>query len=279
MEALKSKVRKVADSNFLQSDALRKYLSKSPQNFVVLTDYAAMEAYKGDTLASIYRSMEILVRHPRQVIVLKGTQTLCGLRGRRAGLQRRLIDSIQTREFTKFCQFLVAAEHGNVGIQHQLLEHGRVATSHIGRLLSDAASIPGAFDAIARTYTDAEIGILQRGSQITRPMADKLIRNTLLIAGFLFKDHPRVVKIPTATDLPNTFIFRVALCAHLLVLHWISTGGAMKTNPKKLRNDLVDINFAATATYFDGLLTADKRLDRIYRDANFFLDEVFLAGE
>ena len=85
-------MRKVVDSNQLQSDALRSYLSQSKQNFAVLTDYAAMEAYKGDTLVSIYKSMEILTAFPDQVIVLKNTLVTCGLSGRGSGLQRRLID-------------------------------------------------------------------------------------------------------------------------------------------------------------------------------------------
>jgi hypothetical protein len=38
-------MRKVVDSNFLQKIELRNFLSKSAQNSVVLTDYAAMEAY------------------------------------------------------------------------------------------------------------------------------------------------------------------------------------------------------------------------------------------
>ena len=44
--------RKVVDSNCLQSEALRTYLSTSAANYVVLTDYAAMEAYKVDTTTS-----------------------------------------------------------------------------------------------------------------------------------------------------------------------------------------------------------------------------------
>ncbi len=67
-------MRKVVDSNFLQSDRLREYLSKSTKNYVVLTDYVAMEAYKDHTLASIYRSMQILADFPKQVIVLKTTK-------------------------------------------------------------------------------------------------------------------------------------------------------------------------------------------------------------
>ena len=74
-------MRKVVDSNMLQSEVLQSFLHGSKENFAVLTDYVAMEAYKGNTLQSIYRSMEILATRPRQVIVLKGTQSICGLRG------------------------------------------------------------------------------------------------------------------------------------------------------------------------------------------------------
>ena len=67
-------MRKVVDSNFLQSEKLEVYLSETTDNYAVLTDYVAMEAYKGDTLKSIYPSMEILTKHPQQAMVLKGTQ-------------------------------------------------------------------------------------------------------------------------------------------------------------------------------------------------------------
>ena len=150
-------MRKVVDSNFLQSDGLRDYLSKSATNFVVLTDYAAMEAYKGDTLASIFRSMDILAQYPKQVIVLKGTQIVCGLRGRNKGLQRRLIDEKQTREFSSYCKDLLAAQHGNVHLENSILKLGREATVHMDRMLADVADLPGALSEVAGNYTDVEV--------------------------------------------------------------------------------------------------------------------------
>ena len=41
-------MRMVIDSNYLQCSALRDYLAASTDNYAVITDYAAMEAYKGD---------------------------------------------------------------------------------------------------------------------------------------------------------------------------------------------------------------------------------------
>ncbi len=270
-------MRKVFDSNVLQSERLREYLSKSTQNYVVLTDFAAMEAYKGNTLTSIYRSMKILARYPKQVIVLKGTQAVCGLRGRAAGLQRRLIDERQTQDFGEYCQHLHAAKRGDLFLQNQLLHHGHEATAHMDRMLADAADIPSTFDEVAKTYTATELQVLRKGSQLTEEMIDKLIQNILLLAAQMFKDHPRATKWPDVVELPNTFIFRSTLCGYLLFLRWISVGGARKIRPERMRNDIVDVNFAAYATYFDGLLTEDKKLNGIYREAEFLLAAIFTA--
>ena len=65
-------MRMVVDSNYLQCPELRQYLERSSENIAVLTDYASMEAYKGDTLTSIYKSMAILSEFPHQTEILRG---------------------------------------------------------------------------------------------------------------------------------------------------------------------------------------------------------------
>ena len=270
-----AQMRKVVDSNFLRSNALREYLSKSSKNFVVVTDYACMEVYKSNSIDSICRSMEILAQYPKQVIVLKGTSVVCGLKGRRAGLQRRLIDDQQTQEFREFCRHLITARHGDLSIQRQLLEHGRAATANINRIQADSANLLNAISAYANDFTDTEVRVLRKGLPFTKEMADKFIRNVLLIAGNMFKDHPRVKKFPKAKEFPNTFIFRAALCAYLLTLRWISDGGAQSAKPAKMRNDIVDVSFAAYATFFDGVLTKDKKLRGIYERAAFILPIIY----
>jgi hypothetical protein len=94
-------MRKLVDRNFLQSPQFREYLLVSRKNFAVLTDYAAMEAFKGDTLANISSAMEILSEFPKQVIILKNTSIICQLKGRRCGFTRRMIDKKQTEGFCR----------------------------------------------------------------------------------------------------------------------------------------------------------------------------------
>ena len=46
-----------------------------------------------------------------------------------------------------------------------------------------------------------------------------------------------------------------------------------------MRNDLVDLHFAAYATLFDGPLTAGKKLDRTYQDASRLLSKLFIGNK
>ncbi|WP_223806917.1 hypothetical protein, partial [Novosphingobium sp. LASN5T] len=64
-------IRIVIDSNRMQSDELRAFLSMSPNNKAVLTDYAAMEAFQGNTLVSIQASWSVLRDFPKQILALE----------------------------------------------------------------------------------------------------------------------------------------------------------------------------------------------------------------
>lgn len=265
----------VIDSNCLQSQALQAYLSRSTSNVAVLTDYAAMEAYKGDTLASIFRSMEILAQFPRQVIVLKGTRAACSQRGRPARLQRRLIDRVQTDEFPAYVRHLAAARNGHHGLQAQLLDHGREATAHLDRMLIDAETTGEAIQGISTIFSKDERACIRRGETPPRETVNKIVKNVLTVAGQAFGQHPDAKFIPGYSELSNTFIFRAALCTYLLALDWAAHGGVKDAAPERLRNDFVDMNFAAYATYFDGLMSSDKKTIRLHTEARVWLLALF----
>ena len=271
-------MRKVVDSNYLRNPGLRAYLSASQHNMAVLTDYASMEAYKGDTLISIYNSMAILAEFPSQVLVLKNTLVACGLTGRGAGLQRRFIDEAQTRDFGTYCRHLAVAKAGNVRLQRQLLDFGQEATQHLEkRMLADAGTFPEVIELIAANYTKEELVALRTAAPYSDAMVKKFITSVLQVSLTMFQSHPRVQNIPNRKEVPNTFVFRAALCAYLLALDWIAMAGpqgAKGASVKRLRNDIVDVNFAAYATYFDGLLSCDGKTRRIHDQARLFLAKV-----
>lgn len=269
-------MQKVIDSNFLQCDALRVYLSDSSDNYAVLTEYAAMEAYKQDTLASIFARMEILVQFPRQVIVLKATQEVCELTGRAAASRTPLIDDLSTSGFPDFCQALLAAKRGDPFLQGQLLEHGREAAGIINKMLLDAPTLASEIDLMAKTYSPQELKILRRREDQTPRMFDKQCEMICTLADeFFFKVHPNVPPRPRSRQQRNTFVFRYAICSYVSILKRIRDGSAAKIKHEKLRNDVVDANFATFATYFDGFLTSDTRAGEIYAESEILLREMF----
>jgi hypothetical protein len=265
----------VIDSNRLQSEALREFLATSTRNRAVLTDYVAMEAHKGDTLANIYERMAILGDFPRQVVVLKGTRVVCGLRGRTAGLQRRLIDEGQSSEFGVYVRRLRAAQAGNSSYQRQLLERGNDATEHLTKMLGDAKVVVTILEDVTKAFTKDERRLIRLDEPYSPAMVDKVVKTVMYIAASLFKGHPNVTFRPTYKELPNTFIFRASLCMFLMSLHWVAMGGSTDVAPEKMRNDMVDMNIAAYATYFDGLLSADTKARRIHQEARMLLRALF----
>ena len=107
-------------------------------------------------------------------------------------------------------------------------------------------------------------------------MRATLTKNVLALAAELFKTNPKPIELPRLVQARNAFIFRYAVCSYVSILMRIESGGAGRTKLDRLRNDdVIDVNFSAFATYFDGLLTADRRSAKIYAGAQFLLREVF----
>jgi hypothetical protein len=124
---------------------------------------------------------------------------------------------------------------------------------------------------LTKTLTDTDVRALKVRAETREAIAHKTLENVLWIASFMFRDHPRVSKRPRWDEAINTFIFRSALCLYLWVLHWISVGGAKGAKAETIRNDIVDLTFAAYATFFDGLLTGDNKLSEIHKGAVWLL--------
>jgi hypothetical protein len=231
-----------------------------------------MEAHKGDTLASIFPSIALLAEFPKQVIVLKTTGVVCGLSGRQAGLRRRLVDQKQTRGFPEYCKALRVAKLGDQSARQQLLDNGRVADDQMDRMLADAQNMPEAVRAISARFTEAELKIIRTHSAFSDQLIRKVLESVIALAQELYARHPKPTAVRAWDELPNTFLFRTALCGFVLALDWIAVGGPKDVKITKIRNDIVDVNFATYATYFDGLLSMDEKPLRIYDRAAFILD-------
>src|SRR5687767_8813886 len=96
---------KVIDANYLRIPApeLESFLQAESSNRVVFNEYACIESYKGNALENIRRSMEVVCRYARQVVVLKGAMEITNLQSRQAMKREDFVDNEMTNEFGTYC--------------------------------------------------------------------------------------------------------------------------------------------------------------------------------
>jgi len=267
-------MKKVIDANFFQDPALTDYLRSDKSNLLVFPDYACMEAYKGNAIKNISKSIKIVSEFPDQIIVLKGTRDIVKLSLSPDGFQK-FEDPIQTGKFREFCLGVRLAVQGNSALVTQILQNGRLASEHFDKLQKDAQVIAKGIEELTKSFKPDHLRAFRKQKKLDAEVIDRIIRDILFLSGILFRDHPDVDEIPQASQLPNSYIFRNAVSTYLLALHWISDGGPGNVKREKLRNDIVDMHYVAYATFYDGLLTRDIKMARIYQETCFVLENLF----
>lgn len=257
-------MRIVIDSNRMQSDELQIFLSLSTDNKAVLTEYAAMEAFKGETLKSIQASWSVLRQFPKQVIVLKGTRETAMIAPEAAGIANRMILQSETRGIEQFVRLLDRAAAGDLSIQSQLLQRGKWADAHMANMLNNADKMDISIAEFCDVFTEAELGRIRREDTWTQEMMDKLFDLTTHLTEHSFSQHPDKPRWPkSAKHLVNHFLFRHTLMYLIYMLRLIQRG-AKNRKPSKARNDAIDVVFATYASYFNGFMSMDDEASAIH---------------
>jgi hypothetical protein len=264
-------VRKVVDSNALRSSLLAAFLEASPRNFAVVTDYCGIESHRESPLETVPKSTATLCRFPGQVLILKSTHALCRLSGRTKGLQRRLIDEKQTKDFPLYCKALGTAKADSSGTHLQLLANGSAAAKIVQEIEAWVPKFTEAISLIAARYSSEDRALIRQGGILTRRALDTLVSSAMDTARILFSGPLRLSLMPSYDEMLNHYTFRYALCGQLLALRWGAHGGADGVKMERMRNDLIDLHFAVCATYFDGFLSSDQKSQRLYRQASEIL--------
>jgi len=267
-------MKKIIDANYFQTPELKQYLGSSKEHFVVFCDYACMEAYRGNTLKSISKSIEIVSDFPDQVIVLKCTRDLVSLTLSSMD-SARLEDSDQTKGFRAFCLGVRLAMSGNEALKAQIIKKGIEASVRFDNFRDNAAKVAKGIAELSKSFTPEHLRVLRKREVYPADLLGRIIREIIEITALLFSKHPDIDQMPEAGRVRDSYLFRFAVSTYILTLRWISDGGPATVSLDKLRNDIVDMNYIAHATYFDGLLSRDRKMNEIYQEACFILENAF----
>lgn len=271
-------MRVILDTNFATDPALEQWLKRSTGNVALLTDYFAMESYRTGSLAGVQRMYAILSRYPHQVQVLQNTGKLRLLPPRERGARRRMIDTSSTATFPKFCRALRDATPGSK-FDLVVQSHIDAAEGQLAAFERNFVTTGSAIEGLAQAWAAPDLLSLRRPGQ---PLTDGAIRTTLeQIAGLardLFDIDPQMRLPQSLSELPHSFAFRVALCGYLGYQGRLADGSTNALSASKARNDMVDALQGATALYFDGFFTNDRRAQISYLQAKVLMDTIFLGG-
>ena len=268
-------MKKVIDVGALRSPKLETFLAAARTNVAVITDYAAMECFKGDGNVNVRNSLSIVSRFPDQVLVLRPTSEIARLRPRSKGLHSRFVDERQNRGFRNYCKVVLSGHGDPRAVAFDIYVKEVHARRHFEKLATNVSVVRNGIAKLASSYPPEGLKALRARRPISQSFADRLIDDILTITAIFFRDQDGLGEMPVLADAIFSLPFRYALCSYALTVKWISDGGHSTAAAPKLSNDFTDMTYAAYATFFDGLITNDAKLNEIYHTASWMLREVF----
>lgn len=256
-------MRVVVDSNRVQTKELARFLAASRSNRAVVTDWLMMEAYKGDTLKSIYRSLGVLARFPDQVLVLRNTG-MCMRLPAGPQMAKRMVWSEHTATFPVFVREVEDGVAGDEAVAASLLWRGAEADERMRRIDEEAPALAALQEAVRSLFSPDDLAAI-RGRL---PPPPDLVQRVFSIAHAVGDRHRRDLGIasrkPAGRLLASDFLFRVGVATSARMLEWIRTGCQASTRPERLRNDYVDSMIVVYGTFFNGVMTSDAKLNLLH---------------
>jgi len=259
-------MRLVIDANCLRAEKpmLAAFLGESRQNIAVLTDFTGIEMHKGtDGLYNLRRSLEVLRSFPKQVLVLKSSVALWRMKPRSKGLVRRFTDDVQTRQFAEYVKQAERADSID-WLRKQTLEKVERANAHLKTIEAGLAPMRQAMLDVINGYTEEDLKILRTGESAPKELILRLVSNSIEVARSSFAPQLGFGRVPEFENMLYSIQFRSALAIHVLTLLWGLRRGLENVKDSKLRNDFVDSSYVAFGTFFDGVMSEEKRVNSAY---------------
>jgi hypothetical protein len=256
------------DQNSLRKEPLRDFLSTSTDNYAVLTDMAMFEMLKGvDPDLTSRNSLSILSQFPNQVICTQGTGVLMDRELR----EKKRIDSPEDAELTeRMRRFLISIREYNADLSkgHPIDLAAKQSIIDDAKLqrLDHQDNIQSLKKGVAeiRINTTAELQKKFRKELLDQEVYDFIVKTWLL--NFVGVTRERSLLDSEAIQLYSTICLtaRYTICHILSSIQWFADGGSDSILPEEATNDVNDVDYVVLSSYFDGILSKEKRVNRLH---------------
>jgi hypothetical protein len=256
---------KIIDVGYLRDKKkVEAYLKGDVNNLLVFTDYTCMESLKGDSLHNIKNSLEIVSEYSDQVVILKNTSEIMRVDYNLMDFRKAFIDEKQTLSFSEFCIRVSGADDSDTEFAKGLLKRSRDATAFLEGLASDAVLVLQAVTSYNQELDKEFLKYIRTGKEWTINEYQYACTQVFELYKNLFEKNVSDTQLPKKENFLDHFLFRHSLSNFLLVLKWLIDHGWKSYPAENMRNDGVDMFYVTFATYYDGVLSNDKKVNSIY---------------
>jgi len=260
-------MKKVVDANYFEHKDLEAYFRASGENRAILIDYAGMEMRKGaDPLKNLLRSLSILSKYPKQVIGLKGTRAIVGMKTVTQGMEVRLVDKCQTKGFAEFCRHTQLAAAGDTKYIKEIEASAAEAQAHFALMESGLTATQDVIAGYVTRFTSKQLTELRGEAQYSKPLCDTIQLHIREIWLNIYSAHPDIRQLRDFEEVVNNVAFRYIVAGYVWLLEKLRSGASGKQvlSAKKVTSDFIDIVYVAYATYFDGVLSKERRVQQTF---------------
>lgn len=267
--------RLVIDSSMLQSEDLRLFLKASAANFAVLPDFVWFELYKQESIEAIVAGMSVIGDFPEQVIVLKPGKEIVEIDPRTPNMTSSMQRSDVAHQIRGMVAILDGPDRDEPGVRTQLERLWSGAVNALSGMLEGAHDILVSLPEMAeQMFTPQHLRIIRRNTRYTPEMFSSIFGAADQIWETL-SGGDQDSTCPAPEELrTQAYLYRYSLAIVIYLLWWVKNGNQTPKRLDRARNDLIDLSFAVYGTYYEGLMTADKKLDWTHQNLSLALNAI-----
>ena len=253
-------LRLVVDSCMLQSSVLRQYLGMSKENYAVLPDFIWLELYKQKSIDAVSMAVSVVGSFPEQVIVLKSGKEIASLDVHQEDLTSSMERPDVERDIREMTAILNGPDLGDPCTRAQLERLWCQATDERAGMLEGAADILASLPEMAeQMFTPQQVRIIRTDARYTAEMFSSVFGAADQIWEALSGSKAKFASNRTYVLRNRAYLYRYSLAIVVYLLWWIKNGSQPQARLDRTSNDFIDLSFGVYGTYYDGLMTSDKK--------------------
>lgn len=268
--------RLVIDSSMLQSEDLRRFLGVSVTNFAVLPDFAWFELYKQKSVEAIVTALSVIGDFPEQIIVLKSGREIAEIDPRTPVMTSMMQRTDVAHHIRGMVTTLNGPDRDEPEVSAQLERLWSGAVNLLPGMIEGAQDIVTSLPEMAEQMFAAEqLRIIRRNMRYTQDMFSSIFGAADQIWETLSGGNPDQIQSSRLKEFKTrTYLYRYALAIVIYLLWWIKNGNQAQKRLDRTRNDLIDLSFAVYGTYYEGLMTADKKAEWMHQSLFLALNAI-----